>query len=194
MPDWMLTSFATGPEYVEEMRNMLETFREHHPDVLAITGSVRDRAGSRGDVLWVDADARFRRPIDVPEGAFDIGAQDYTKNKSRISTGTMWVRRSTRAALLLERWLAFSSPGISNETTLAQVLRNTPAARFYELPLSMTSPCSVNIRGWRGRLEHDSAIIHWNRSRHALGLYKGAWPPPEDVRRNCTHGSPSDLR
>jgi hypothetical protein len=208
---WFLTCQAVGQGYIEEMAHMVETFQMYHPTVPVITRAIAQEPNSWqqasnmkvewlrqmlnldiGDVLWVDADARFRHAIEPPTEVFHIGAQDYTKVRWRISTGTTWLRQSDETKMLMDRWLvSMSSREVANgektnEDVLADTLKQTPAVIYYELPTSMTSVCSVGDRDsrWDGTLEHDSAIVHWNRSRRILGNQMD-WPPSEEVRRQC---------
>jgi hypothetical protein len=185
------------------MFQMMESFREHHPDVKAHS-AVYPPAGRSWQelsnfkvewlckvrvmypwksILWVDADARFRRPIVTPDG--DIGAKCYASPTptptARISTGTLWISPAVTLDFL-ETWRDMPhGPIPSNEFTLSQTMALYPHLRYVELPDELTSVC--NLSGWDGMLEHDSAIVHWNRSRKELG-HVDDWPPSEDVRRS----------
>ena len=216
---WVLVSQAIGEDYVAEMRNMVETFHQHNSGVSAITRALRDdgqpwqlRSNEKVqwlidvfgitdcDLLWVDADARFRKKTDLPQGDFVVGAQESGRHKrrkptpvvgNRIATGTMLIRRGPQAAALLRQWLTATEETGSNEAGLAKVLRESPASFFYDLPRTFTSVCNARGHGWDGKLQYDSAIIHWNRSRSVIGIEKSRggelvkeknWPPPENVR------------
>lgn len=217
---WILVSQAVGEDYVAEMRNMVATFHQHNPDVAVITRALRDdgqewqyRSNLKVqwlidvfgitdcDLLWVDADARFRRKVELPQGGFVIGAQESSKKRRRhprprvgprVSTGTMMIRRCPEASSLLHQWLGATEDTGSNETGLARVLHEVPMSFYYDLPRTLSSVCNIRIHNWNGRLEHDSAIVHWNRSRNVIGreLKAGGervkekdWPPSEHARR-----------
>jgi len=216
---WVLVSQAIGEGYVAEMLNMVATFHQHNPDVPVITRSLRDdglpwqgRSNRKVqwlidvfgitdcDLLWVDADARFRKKAELPQGDFVIGAQESGRHKrrkptpvvgNRIATGTMLIRRGPNAVALLRQWFTATEETGSNEVGLAKVLRESPASFFYDLPRTFTSVCNARGHGWDGKLQYDSAIIHWNRSRSVVGWEKGVggervkekdWPPLEHVR------------
>lgn len=195
---WCMTSFAAGGAYVEELNYMEKSFRTHHPGVPIFIGFlpsdapwqelsnrkvkwlqyVRRAFPHYGDLLWLDADARVRRPIELPSG-IDIGGQIYKGDTGRIATGTMWIANTDAATAVLDAWADEVTPGESNEISLLRVLKRVPHV-YGELPRSMTSPCSMTKHGYKGKLLCDPAIVHWNRSRKSLGV-KG-WPPPEEQR------------
>lgn len=216
---WILVSQAVGEDYVVEMRNMVETFHQHNPDVAVITRALQDdgqdwqgRSNQKVqwlndvfsitdcDLLWVDADARFRKKVELPQGRFVVGGQESSKNLvrrprprvgPRISTGTMMIRRCPQAAELLRYWLAATEETGSNETGLARVLHRVPLSFYCDLPRTLSSVCNIRSHNWNGRLQHDSAIVHWNRSRSVIGcepspggerVKEKDWPPPENVR------------
>ncbi len=217
---WVLVSQAIGEDYVAEMRNMVETFHQHNPDVPVITRALRDDGSlwqgrsnrkvqwlidvfsiTDCDLLWVDADARFRRKVELPEGRFVVGAQESGRHKrhrrldkigNRLATGTMLIRRCGQTDTLLRQWLDATEDTGSNETGLARVLRGKPLTVYCDLPRTFSSVCNTRSHNWDGKLQHDSAIVHWNRSRSVIGCEasKGGkrikeknWPPPENVRR-----------
>jgi len=221
---WVLVSQSIGEGYVAEMGNMVATFHEYNPDVAAITRAMHGdgcewQTRSNGkvqwlidvfgitdcDLLWVDADARFRRKVELPQGDFVVAAQDYSSNQlrrlrqpqsrvgSRVSTGTMLIRRCPGTLSLLQGWLAATEDIGNNEVGLAEVLHKVPTSFYCELPRTFSSVCSLRPH-WKGRLEYDSAIVHWNRSRMVVGTKakdgqtnkETDWPPPEHVRMAAT--------
>lgn len=200
---WFLTSFAVGDEYVLELRGMMESFRKHHPIHGAIVEEnpipldewgkitcykptwlrqVWSEWSHLGDMVWVDADARFRRPITPPDGDFIVGAKDYVTDKKvnpeRISTGTLWLKPGCEA--LLEKWEELSVDAVNDEESFTAALRSL-GMKHFELPDEMTSPCSSIVDNYRGSLWRDSDIVHWNMSRKVVGPLRD-WPPPEDER------------
>ena len=198
MRRFLLTCFAIGDDYAEEMRGMLASFERHQPGAPRVTGVFpRDgytwqeasnfkvewltrvkRAFPRADILWVDADARFRRAVIPPPVTTHLGARNYAGD--RVSTGTLWCSREVPVDFF--DWWA-DSPGESNEHALQHVLQHYEVA-YQELSDSMTSVVDIRQKGWDGTLEHDSAIVHWNRSRSVVGGLED-WPPPEETRRKA---------
>ncbi len=134
--------------------------------------------------------------MEIPQGNFVFGAQDYSSKIPRprvgirVSTGTMLIRRCSKAPLLLQQWLASTEFTGNNETGLARVLHKVPTGVYHELPRTFSSVCNLRVHNWNGKLQHDSSIIHWNRSRHVIGyetksgdrIKEEDWPPPEHVR------------
>ena len=200
--EWLLTCFAAGEAYEEEMSNMVASFQTHHPYVHALTGTFAKGAREWHEIsnfkmkwlcwireaypspsiLWVDADARFRRAIKLPADS-DVAAKCYgaysRTETTRISTGTLLL--GPKADLeFLRAWRDMPFDDIpSNECTLGKALTLHPSLRYVELSDALTSVC--NLSGWNGKLEHDSAIVHWNRSRKELGAVED-WPPSEEER------------
>ena len=201
---WFLTCFAAGAEYEREMDHMIESFRMYHPDIPVITGRfpqdgrpwqrisnfktkwllrTRWQWPDLGSVLWVDADARFRRKIEPPKGAH-VAAKRYGRQPSRVSTGTLWIGEGWQGTAFLNVWHeATRFTDISNEVTAEAVLDDLPNVGYSELPDGFTSPCSLKKR-WNGKLLHDSAIVHWNMSRSVVEGQEN-WPPDEDTRRRA---------
>jgi hypothetical protein len=200
---WFLTSFAVGADYVQEMDGMLTSFREHNPGVPTVTGcDLIDRPqgdpysvwsgvtrykaewlrrtwgawSHLGAMLWLDADARVRRPIQIPESAGPFALKTYDTPAS----GTMLFRDGCES--LLDEWeaLAGDPAYTTDELSLAEAMKRTGTIG-YELPDSLSSVCSRTWRGYAGELQHDSAIVHWNRSRLKLGKVPD-WPPSESER------------
>ncbi|MCP3882376.1 MAG: hypothetical protein GY701_28875 [Sulfitobacter sp.] len=198
---WFLTSFAVGDDYIEEMSNMVASFRKHHPEVPVITGikpfterewgpvtkckplwllNVWKSFSHLGDMLWVDADARFRRTVQPREKDFTTSASYYGQPPVAV-TGTMWFR-GNGATNFLTLWRALS---LTDEHEIdepsyraaCKMLQITPL----EIPRAVSSVCSTTSRGYKGQLPHDSAIVHWNMSRKVVGGKEG-WPPPEQER------------
>jgi hypothetical protein len=193
---WFLTSFAQGRDYIREMRGMMDTFREHHPDVPAIIGEnpiptdgldwanitkhkaawlhdVRRANPDLGAMLWVDADARFRRPVAPPHNG-PIAAMRY----SRWCTGTVWFLEDTPLPFFTA-WGEFCEGSDHDEAGLAKALEFFDI-RPVALSRRVSSVCSETIHGFRKRLAHDSSIVHWNMSR--VGIVDN-WPPSEEVRK-----------
>lgn len=198
-PKWFLTSFGVGDDYIEELHHMLASFRRFHPRVPVIVGEnpvgsdqswgqitcykaqwladVYRAWKSLGDMVWIDADARIRKPIIPPDGDFVFGAKKY----ARWSTGTVWMRGDCQS--FLDEWSREALDAAFDEEALERALYST-RIEPYELPDELTSVCSLGIHKYKGRIERDSAIVHWNRSRLALG-HLDEWPPTECEREEA---------
>jgi hypothetical protein len=196
MNSFFLTCFAVGDDYIEEMGHMVASFREHHPDVPVITGINPPVTGDwweitkykavwlddtwkayshLGDMLWVDADARIRKPIEIPAGDFTIAAKTY----SRLATGTLLFRHNP--ARLLAEWAIDCTNAKDDEEALITACRDLDI-NPHELPDTMTKLYSE---------PHEASIVHWNRSRtvdrsHEFGgtgvPATPDWPPSEAER------------
>lgn len=199
---WFLTCFAQNESYIREMHGMLQTFHEHNPGAPAIVGfnpypdlpwaeltrckaewilDTWQKHQDRGAMLWVDADARFRRGVHPPAERYDIAAQYYA---DIAVTGTMWFQ-GPRVEKALECWVDELSP--DDEGDEASFRRGCARAGVDVLPIprDVSSICSSAVHGFKGALEFDSAIVHWNLSRSTCGLVED-WPPTEEVRRTAT--------
>lgn len=202
---WFLTCFAQGADYVREMRGMVDSFRRFHPSVPVITAEnplglsplswgeltgykarwlfeVWKMWGDTGAMVWIDADARVRAPIEWEPDLPAVSAQLYPDG---WATGTMVLRPG--CGPLLRRWSSISRDHATDQESFAEACTSCEVEP-YDLPRSVSSVCSPIHNGqpepFSGTLWHDSAIVHWNMSRKVLGMIDD-WPPTEEVRETC---------
>lgn len=199
---WYMTTFAVGEDYLAEMREMLQTFRHHHPTVPVVACEYPIQAGPSweqivnfkaqwcrhiyrnfghlGHLLWADVDLRFRRTVVPPTCEWIVSAKKFDK----YTNGILWFRGcNMQASRLLDEWVRRAETnfedgdeGAFNEA--CEVLGIEPK----QIPDSVYYPCSLSADDYEQRLAVDSAIVHWKMSRKVIGGDPD-WPPPEDERK-----------
>lgn len=177
---WFLTNFAQGEDYIREQERMVLSFRVFHPDVPAVIvqnplldtdlewGAItnykpeyllkvwRSFSDELGAMVWVDADARFTKELELPE--FD-GPWAAQKHK-RWASGTMIFQNYPDP--LLEAWAKQAGEGAFDEESLQWVIEESGHEPF-NLPRTLTDRHCTN--------PYKATIVQYLASRGEVAKY-----------------------
>lgn len=191
MKTHLLTAYTA--DYADDAMGLVTTAAEFNLDVLAVEidqcawqDAVRKKPAiiacalseiPTGDgLLWIDADARIRRPLDLSvfEGRVDLACSVFRWSNGHpleMLTGTLFVRHTEAMAAFVREWIiatgCVSRQADTPEQTslMAMCKRHENEFAFLNLPIEWTWVEEMRrIHDWGGKRP---IIEHLQRSRTA---------------------------
>lgn len=177
--------FATrGTAYEEEARRLVESAERHgvrvHLETPEPAGSWVQNCAMKGPfvlemlrkiggpVLWLDADAEIKGPLDF-FGTIDADVAAYRSPTGELLSGTVYLSGSPASIALAERWaeLCRTESGTWDQKLLDRAIADTPHATVAQLPLGY---CKIFDWPWMPGETADERIVHHQASRRLKKL------------------------